>query len=367
VNGKRKDFYLGTGNGKDDWASYDRALAKWKIKEAELNAQEAEDALQSAYAKWGESLAARDGIDGSVCASRQTLITLPEQRLYGEELHPSLQRWLDGTARLGEDRPPTPPKPKEKLIDAHIDDYLAEQRERYEHGLKFPDAPQHERISPARFIAYQWTANTLKQNWTAEPLPKDEAGLESLMERFRKDQKRLMTTGTIKPATFNERIKTMRHFVGYLYRKRIIASIPRETERLCSKHKIKTTARALTVEMVRQLFSEGLPRLKTYIALGLNCGFYAVDIANLQHSHIKDGYIVCDRHKTGVPTRFKLWEVTKRLLAENCNGTGDLAFVTNGGGPLLVVDPDEEGRGKRWCQIDNDLFALRNEAFSLQG
>jgi hypothetical protein len=28
VGGKRKDFYLGAGNGRDDWASYQRALAK---------------------------------------------------------------------------------------------------------------------------------------------------------------------------------------------------------------------------------------------------------------------------------------------------------------------------------------------------
>lgn len=35
VNGKRKDFYLGTGKGKDDRRSYQLALAKWKLKEAE--------------------------------------------------------------------------------------------------------------------------------------------------------------------------------------------------------------------------------------------------------------------------------------------------------------------------------------------
>ena len=39
VGGKRKDFYLGTGNGPDDRESYRRALGKWKLIEAELDAE----------------------------------------------------------------------------------------------------------------------------------------------------------------------------------------------------------------------------------------------------------------------------------------------------------------------------------------
>jgi integrase len=360
VGGKRKDFYLGTGNGKDDRASYERALAKWRIKEAELNAQDAADALQAAYAKWGESLAARDHTNRSPCACQQTLPSLPEPRLRGDEVHPSMQRWMDGTARMGEDRPSAPPKPKAKTLDAHIDDYIAEQRERYEHGLRFPDAPQDERISPARFIAYRWTANVLREIWFGEPLPEGEAGLEALMERFRSTQKREMTEGRIKPSTFNERVKTLRHFLGFLYRKRLIASIPRETERLCAKHAVRSTARALDVETVRLIWRNASPRLKTYIALALNCGFYAVDIANLERAHIQGDHIACNRHKTGVPTRFKLWPLTKRLLAENGSTAGRLALTAQDGGPLLVVEPDaESGRGRRWSQIDNDLAALK--------
>jgi hypothetical protein len=308
VKGKRKDFYLGTGTGKDDRQSYQVALAKWKIKEAELNAAKDADTRQQQYRAWGDMLAARKiGSD-----ERNWTPSIPTEPFPLEDkVHPSMQRFLE--------EKPCPQKPKEKLMDAYLDDYVAEQRERYEHGLKFPDAPQHERIGAARFIAYRWTADALKANWSGVPLPKDEAGLEMLMERYRTEQKRLMNEGKIKPATFNERIKTMRHFLGFLYRKRHIAVIPRETERLCSKHKIKSSARALDVNTIQLLFREASPRLKTYIALGLNCGFYAVDIANLMHCHIKGDYIACDRHKTGVPTRFRLWPVTKALLAENCN------------------------------------------------
>jgi hypothetical protein len=355
VGGKRKDFYLGTGNGADDRESYRRPLGKWKVIEAELDALKAAETLQQKYAKWGAMLAARQRENG-----KPDTTPLPQPCPLGDKLHPSLERWLEGRARMGEDRPTAPPKPKAKTMGKHLDDYIAEQRERYEHGLKFPNAPQHERISPARFIAYRWTAETLKLSWADESLPKDEATLEALMERFRSEQKRLLTKGTIKPATFNERIKTMRHFLGYLYRKRLIATLPRETERLCAKHAVKSTARALDVDMIRLIWREASPRLKTYVALALNCGFYAVDIANLEHAHIKGAYIACDRHKTGVPTRFKLWDVTKRLLAENCNGKEKLAFRAKYGGPLMVIEPDaESGRGRRWCEIENDFAALR--------
>src|SRR6476660_6171492 len=59
VGGKRTDFYLGTGDGPDDRESYRRALGKWKVIEAELDALKAAETLQQKYEKWGAMLAAR--------------------------------------------------------------------------------------------------------------------------------------------------------------------------------------------------------------------------------------------------------------------------------------------------------------------
>ena len=96
------------------------------------------------------------------------------------------------------------------------------------------------------------------------------------------------------------------------------------------------------------------------MALALNCGFYVGDIATLEYSHIKDGYVLKDRHKTNVPTRFKLWSVTKALLEAHANGSGNVMLVTEDGGPLLVIDPyAKNGKGKRWCKIETDLLATR--------
>ena len=129
-----KDFYLGTGSGPDDRESYRRALGKWKVIEAELDALKAAETLQQKYAKWGEMLAARQGTNG-----KPDTTPLPQPCPLGDKLHPSLERWLEGRARHGGGRPTTPPKPKAKTMGKHIDDYIAEQKGRYEYGLKFPN------------------------------------------------------------------------------------------------------------------------------------------------------------------------------------------------------------------------------------
>src|ERR1017187_8812211 len=46
-------------------------------------------------------------------------------------------------------------------------------------------------------------------------------------------------------------------------------------------------------------------------------------------------YLVLNRHKTGVPTRFKLWPVTKKLLAQHTNKSG-LAFTDENGQNLYI-------------------------------
>ena len=96
-------------------------------------------------------------------------------------------------------------------------------------------------------------------------------------------------------------------------------------------------------------------------ALGVNCGFYAVDIANLRREHLQGNYIVCDRHKTGVPTRFKLWKVTKELLKKAANGK-ELVFEAHDGGMIQRADPDANGgKGKQQRLVDNQMTIVKRK------
>ena len=346
---------LGSGNGKSDRISYIRALAKWREIEKTLDHAARGEEIVRQYEEWRSELINRPDFD-------PTLFVAPvlSQVDQAKPLSAAMQQWLEGQRRNGEQGAGKPQAPAGRSLADCVDAYIEDQRLRYEHGLKFPNAPQRERISGVRFMSYRFNALLLKEAWREEALPNDEATLAALIKRFRESQKALMSAGRIQPGTVNERMKTLRHVVRWLHDQYLIPAIPRQMSQLCAAYKVQTTAKALDLDTIHRLWKEASPRLKTYIALGLNCGFYVGDIASLEYSHIQGGYIVKDRHKTGVPTRFKLWAVTKALLAANCNGKDKLALVTDDGRPLLVIDPYAKGgKGTRWCKIETDLLALR--------
>lgn len=63
-----KEYYLGTGRGKTDLESYERALTKWRARWANLERaaeMERRSDEQEPYRAWGEQLASRSGINVS--------------------------------------------------------------------------------------------------------------------------------------------------------------------------------------------------------------------------------------------------------------------------------------------------------------
>ena len=188
-------------------------------------------------------------------------------------------------------------------------------------------------------------------------LPQDEGGLAAIMTMFRNLQQDALVRDDIKRPTFNERIKTMRHFVHWLHRKYLIPSLPRDMHHICAAYKYKPCAKAIDLDVIRRIWQAADNRMKTYIALALNCGYYAIDVANLEHVHIKAGHIFADRHKTGVPTRFKLWSTTLKLLQEQKSKHERLALVGKNGQPLLTYVINGT-KGHRRCKIDEDFARL---------
>ncbi len=350
-----KTYYLGTGKGKTDRESHQRALSKWhQIKADVANETKRELAkkrlqhMRDAYADLRDQLAARPGIEPNPYAGRTAIDS-------DEPLQIPLERLLDPSRyHTVPNFPPSSDTTNSKRVVAHLDEYIEEQRRRYEHGSKFPDAPRRDRISAARFIAYQYNVDLLKAAWHDKLMPNTEAGVATMLRNLRNTQSRLLTAGTIKPNTFNERIKTLRHFVGWLHDNYYIDALPRKLSELCAKYNYETSAKALDLDVIHRLWDDGDDRFKTFMALALNCGYYASDIAHLEHSHILPNHIINDRHKTGVPVRYKLWATTKQLLGKCCNGPDRHAFVAKNGGLLLQNDTSKR---TRFCEIDNDLRA----------
>jgi hypothetical protein len=320
---KGKTFYLGSGD-------YKTALQRWRLKEAELIQAEKAAETDPELEAYEKGLAALRGLGG-----------------FGST--PSDSAGKAVAKYLGWDKPATASSPKQKSFAGVMVDYLAVQKRRFLHGQKFPNAPTSERLSAGRYSAYEIQMRHLTAAAGNMPTPQKEAELYEFFKRFREAQQALLNQKKIGEHTFNDRMKLVSHFVRWMHESYIIQSMPRNFSKLISRYSTKTTARALPVELIKLLFNNSPPLLQTFIALGLNCCFYAVDIAYLQASDIQRDYIVIDRHKTGVFAKYKLWPITKGLLEENANKTG----------PAFNDIINFNAKQQRQCKIDNLLYALK--------
>lgn len=375
VNGKRKDFYLCTGSGRDDLDSYRRALANWRTIEAQLDHDDEKQRLTQRL----EDLRLEERLSGTPQKRRLKRHEISDLRR-GFDLDEARERtrarasvqtaiaqgnWVQAAesvqAVAQEDR-------RRARLTFHVlvERWLSEQRRRYDHGQAVPDAPRQDRISGHCLISYQQSAQHIRRVLGEEVVPDDAARLGHLILRFRNEQQALVAAGQAQKSTFNSRIKALRHLVGWASRtydpqrgRYHLEHLPRDLAKLCSKYPLTSSARALDLDTLHRVWDGAYPPLRAYIALGLNCGYYAVDIAHLRREHLRDGYLVADRHKTGVPSRYKLWPLTQEMLRRTMNGRDGYAFAARDGGLLWRVDPRANKTGRRWCQIDNDLQACK--------
>lgn len=122
------------------------------------------------------------------------------------------------------------------------------------------------------------------------------------------------------------------------------------------------------------VYTQAHDRLKLYLLLVANCGFYASDIGSLKKSEIdlKKGTITRQRTKTGddldlekyepssnVPmTTYYLWPETLKLLREQITkGKEPLALLNEDGGPLWKdgVYPSGHAKAGQYWKINNIL------------
>lgn len=263
----------------------------------------------------------------------------------------------------------TPPRP----LTALLDEYLACQWQRYRRGV-FIETQQQQRsehrntpvLRPAGgdtivYDTYQQIRHLsvhLREACRQTPFDGSEQAGAELLVRFREICERKLFSGAWKPATFNGAIKTGRSFIGWLYRNYYLQSLPRQLSELCRKYRTLPSARAIPPETLRR-FWRGAPqidtRLRTFMCLGLNCGYYGKDIATLRREHLQSGCIIRERRKTGVPTRHKLWGLTKELIAETASDNGGLLFPSRRGGSLVHPTPRCRGRcdniGNFWWKL----------------
>jgi hypothetical protein len=122
--------------------------------------------------------------------------------------------------------------------------------------------------------------------------------------------------GEYKPNTFNDKVKHLKRHFRWLYEQRLVVETPRNLNNACAKIKAEKKGKPLSVDEVAAIWEVAKPRVRCWIALGLNCGFYSKDISDLVPSSVdaQPGYVCRRRAKSDVPSRHLLWKVTQQLI-----------------------------------------------------
>jgi integrase len=153
--------------------------------------------------------------------------------------------------------------------------------------------------------------------------------------------------GKISKVTLRKRLATVVRWLRWLVDENILAQPPKDLTTYGRVKLDKPKPVFYSPDEIEELARLATERTKLYIMLALNCGYTQKDIATLEPSMIdwETGIITRDRHKTGVPTRAKLWPSSLALLRKHRNPaeTG-LLLIDQNGSPLYYERVNDKGK-----------------------
>lgn len=167
----------------------------------------------------------------------------------------------------------------------------------------------------------------------------------------------------IRPRTAQTRLATVKALYRWCYEMRL-CELPRNIGRYARMTVPEPEPEVFTLDEVRILWDAAHPRLRCFMALGLNCGYGQKDIADLTVKviNLEDGFIERHRSKTKIYSKHRLWPVTTELIAQHVD-TGahdeDRLFVTADGHPL--VQATWNGKLSKTDAIKNSFWRLRRK------
>jgi hypothetical protein len=234
----------------------------------------------------------------------------------------------------------------ETTVGKLLDDYLEDQKrrnnarhftERQRAEGKKIDEPARQNIGDATLHSIRRDAALFREVVGDHGWDGTDKMAGVVLGKWRAHCEKLLFSEKIGANTFNDRIKLGRRFVGWAEVNHKLDRLPRAVKQLCGKYDYSPTAKALPVDVLKSLWNAAAIREKCFIALALNCGYYSKDISDLTTDMILGDYIAHRRQKTGVQVKYKLWEVTKRLLERVRSDDGRVFSV--GGHPLNWYPP----------------------------
>jgi integrase len=241
------------------------------------------------------------------------------------------QRYLEFIARRAVSAPAVVSMREATVADV-AEKYLQHMVERYERGEISASYCERTKCAVNDFVAGIGGQRRFTEV--------DELRLEDYKSATLRRPASRRTGRAISPATAKGRLDAVKVLYRWAYLHRLIDDQPRNLLNYTRFSLPQPKVAVFSLNEVRALWAAAPETVRTYIALGLNCGYGQTDIAELRLEQIDfdHGVIERERTKTGIPSRHALWPVTIELLGRHVNegAPGDRALLSQIGQPLVT-------------------------------
>lgn len=160
--------------------------------------------------------------------------------------------------------------------------------------------------------------------------------------------------------TLKKRLDSLCKWLKWLIDENILAEAPKDLSSYSRMKFSRPAPKQFTIEQVKVLYGAiNDDLLRACFLLAINAGMTQKEIATLEYKMIdwQTGILERPRHKTGIPTKAKLWPITLKALTSVARESGPL-LVSPTGQPLVREWINKDGSLRRTDTIRNSFYKL---------
>lgn len=316
IDGKQKSF--GSASRKSDRKAYGAALAKMRDYTEE---QGEERQLQKVARAFMDAKVKALGMpSGLGTTSIETLDPLAAEEQAARD---ELARVIERSRRLRqaqEVRQAADSEPGESRLFAIMDAYYADRRQDRDITVSGSGSISNKRsLTEAGYKSIETHLNTFRAFASNCPF-NAVLDVERVLSRYADFLRAKLESRAYTAWTVNTKTAKLRTFVKWAVEKHFIDAMPANLTSVTASYATKKGGKPIPLEDIRKLWRAADDRMKCWIALGLNCGYYPVDIGRLKSGEVVGGRIIRHRSKTNAQQNYKLWPVTAQLIESTRQG-----------------------------------------------
>jgi integrase len=371
-----KDYYLATGGacrGKTDEEGYQQALREYYALRAKLAAENAPangyEPSETIRKIGGRTIVEQDSeispdspippvVDRAernrrLLELRETAEQIPAGPEREAFLYETVKQVFDELSRPAPIEPPAPPTTQDNTVYGARTAYLKMQQSRVAADQLSESGYA---VDEQGILPFVHSLLSARVKTVAEI---DEATLS----RYQAEQLGKIADGSLAPRTVQRNLGVAKKWLQWCHKQSILDTLPRNlTADYARVKKQPPKPKFFTIDEIREIYRVSGPRVQLYMTLGVNCGYYAIDIATLTHDMIdwKTSIITRKRHKTEQDQCHKLWPITRELLkAESTRKKSGVMLLTKTGRSVLRRKINEES-GKEVRAYDGVGYCFGN-------